>query len=339
MNFNQAPSTGTESKESTLEDKIKTIDNQIEEAHMTFDDALVAKLQAEKVGLESQGNSPVVNQEENPGSALLAAKKDPSTSPEELAKLDETASAKFDVVPKVLAKITVETPASSALVVEPVSVGKLAEVEPEKESSKLFAKLKEVQKTEQALRDAFYSPEGEYAKKHNEMVDLQKKFNAIDYNAEPKIIDGQTIKPSREAFIIEQQINILRRDLIVLEKDFYAKTVSLLDESLNLDDQAREAYVVEFEKSYDNPMKSDGSTPIDYSGFLARMPREGRDDGYSGRDMVLLHAKEIVDSSLKNEEKLDLLNQISRRVQSGVLGNQASDLLKLYRKRLTETKE
>lgn len=54
MNFNQAPSTGTESKEPTLEDKIKAIDDQIEEAHMTFDDALVKKLQAEKAGLESQ---------------------------------------------------------------------------------------------------------------------------------------------------------------------------------------------------------------------------------------------------------------------------------------------
>lgn len=101
MTFNQAPTSGNESQAPTLEDKIKVIDDQIEEAHMTFDDALVTKLQAEKAVLESQGVAQVINPEENPGSALRAAQKDPSTPPEEIVALDAAASAKFDVTPKV----------------------------------------------------------------------------------------------------------------------------------------------------------------------------------------------------------------------------------------------
>lgn len=41
--------------EPTLADKVKAIEDQIEEAHMTFNDALVTELQAEKSDLEAQG--------------------------------------------------------------------------------------------------------------------------------------------------------------------------------------------------------------------------------------------------------------------------------------------
>ncbi len=86
MTFTSAPTSGNESQVPTLADKIRAIDDQIEEAHMTFDDALVAKLQAEKDGLELQEKA---KQEEDASKPQSVAEVVKEGDPVKLAELDD----------------------------------------------------------------------------------------------------------------------------------------------------------------------------------------------------------------------------------------------------------
>lgn len=94
MSLTSAPTSGNESQGPTLAE----LNTQLEEAQAMMDGAKMGEIEAKIKALESQGNTSVINPEENPGSALRTAQKDPSTSSEEIAVLDAAASAKFDVV-------------------------------------------------------------------------------------------------------------------------------------------------------------------------------------------------------------------------------------------------
>ncbi len=209
----------------------------------------------------------------------------------------------------------------------------------EASSLAMRTRLTKVKEEQKAIDDEFHSANSEYTKSYEEFQSLQEALDAINYDADPKVIDGQTITPSYEASRVRKQMDSLREKRRTLEKAFYSKEDPLNAEYRSIIDQLKKEEVGSFRKNFVDtlPDLNVSSDDLVKKVEVMRKSSSGRllEGAYSSRESVLIDAKAVMKSDLPAVEKLRLLTLISQSVESSVLGTEASDMLRFYKEELS----
>ncbi len=333
----------------SLEDQIKALDEQIQDANAGFDGELAGKLESQKRALEIKLDSTAPQ-----GESVAEIVKE--GDPVKLQELDE----KFAVTPVTpqasaeVAQLVTETDPEAAAHNAPELVPESAPKQ-EGEISSLRTRIRDIDAENDRLDKEFNSPEGEFAKLGKEKIELEEKAKMIDLNAEKTIKEGGTITTDSKRSLLTKQIKQLREKREELYQEYRKGTVQpLLDERFRLSDaydslttKKNFADKVGALKAQGQSSSFEGKSYEDIANELKDLKIKRQESGgdgygiggYSDPDKVILDLNYITETnSLKSEEKENLLNLLGSAVHSGTLGKTGSDYMKLYRESAQEVK-